>query len=106
MNSSTKRAAVAVALTAAVLMSGTACSKYNDERVKGDAPVAGRAGDDSPAYVTNMPDDFGNIAAKCLVGFPGMATITNTKKRTTAFPYAGCDGKGSAPNPAIGVGSK
>lgn len=77
---------VAIGIT---LMTG--CGSYNDERGKGDAPVAGHKGDDSPAYVTNMPDGFGNVAAKCLAGFPGMAVaVTTDKKREQVFPYAAC----------------
>ncbi|MFC9278616.1 hypothetical protein [Streptomyces collinus] len=54
----------------------TGCSdSYNDKRGKGDAPVSGRAGDDTPAEVFNMPDGFGNLATKC-VGHGFRAYVT------------------------------
>ncbi|MEU0216483.1 hypothetical protein ABZ281_15720 [Streptomyces sp. NPDC006265] len=41
------------------------CSQqYDDERGKGDAPVQGRSGDNTPAEVFNMPDGFGNLATE------------------------------------------
>ena len=82
-------------------LSLTACGSYNDHRGKGDAPVLNRSGDDSPAFVTNQPDTFGNASAKCLYGFPGMAVIVSTKKIPVPFPYKGCDGKGHAPDAAV-----
>jgi hypothetical protein len=56
------------------------CSQeYNDERGKGDAPVKGRAGDDTPAEVFNMPDGFGNLATKCVGhGFRAYVTTNAT----------------------------
>ncbi len=54
----------------------TGCSQqYNDERGKGDAPVQGRSGDNTPAEVFNMPDGFGNLATKC-VGHGFRAYVT------------------------------
>ncbi|WP_282700260.1 hypothetical protein [Streptomyces sp. CC219B] len=54
----------------------TGCSqRYNDERGKGDAPVQGRSGDNTPAEVFNMPDGFGNLATKC-VGHGFRAYVT------------------------------
>ncbi|MEU9988898.1 hypothetical protein AB0E10_19280 [Streptomyces sp. NPDC048045] len=53
----------------AVLVVVVACGcsqQHYDERGKGDAPVAGRAGEDSPAEVYNFPDGFGNLATKCV----------------------------------------
>lgn len=45
----------------------TGCSQQdNDERGKGDAPVQGCSGDNTPAEVFNMPDGFGNLATKCV----------------------------------------
>jgi hypothetical protein len=53
------------ALLVVLVVSG--CSeKHYDERGKADAPVAGRAGEDSPAEVYNFPDGFGNVATKCV----------------------------------------
>jgi len=105
MNIRNKRIVMTVAGAVVIGLGLSACSQYNDERGKGDAPVYQKSGDDSPAFVTNMPDGFGNISAKCLYGFPGMAVVTNTKKIQFPFPYAGCDGKGSKPNAVIGVGN-
>ncbi|KRC99430.1 hypothetical protein ASE41_37325 [Streptomyces sp. Root264] len=52
------------------------CSQeYEDKRGKGDAPVQGKAGDDTPAEVFNMPDGFGNLATKC-VGHGYRAYVT------------------------------
>jgi hypothetical protein len=53
------------ALLVVLVVSG--CSeKHYDERGKADAPVAGRAGEDSPAEVYDFPDGFGNVATKCV----------------------------------------
>ncbi|MFC4463308.1 hypothetical protein ACFPH6_01570 [Streptomyces xiangluensis] len=53
------------ALLLAVLLTG--CSQeYDDKRGKGDAPVKGKAGEDSAAEVYNFPDGFGNLATKCV----------------------------------------
>ncbi|WP_218835588.1 hypothetical protein [Streptomyces sp. SA15] len=66
--------AAAVVLTAGSFLVG--CSQeYDDERGKGDAPVKGRKGDDTPAEVYNMPDGFGNLATKC-VGHGFRAYVT------------------------------
>jgi hypothetical protein len=56
------------------------CSQgYNDERGKGDAPVRGRSGDNTPAEVFNMPDGFGNLATKCVGhGFRAYVTTNAT----------------------------
>lgn len=70
---------IAAALaTAALLFGATACSSYNDERGKGDAPVQDRKGDDSPAQVINMPDDFRNVAIKCIKGSEPWAFVNTT----------------------------
>lgn len=70
----------AVSLAFLVGISLTGCSKYNDERGKGDAPVAGKRGDDSPANVTNFPDHFANIATKCAAGAPGYRIFVTTRE--------------------------
>jgi len=72
---------IAGGLMAALLLFGVAgCSGYNDHRGKGDAPVAGRHGDDSPADVVNMPDSFPNISTKCLKGrAPWAAAVTTDR---------------------------
>ena len=54
------------------------CSSYDDKHGKGDAPVAGNKGDDSPATVTNLPDGFGNIATKCVAGASGWRVFVTT----------------------------
>ncbi|MGW2823201.1 hypothetical protein ACWC24_19770 [Streptomyces sp. NPDC001443] len=53
------------ALLLVVLLGGCSREHYQ-ERGKADAPVAGRAGEDSPAEVYNFPDGFGNLATKCV----------------------------------------
>lgn len=68
-------AAVVLALT----LAGATVGCESDQRGTGDAPVADRKGDDTPAHVTNMPDQFSNVAAKCLAGFPGKAVAVDTK---------------------------
>ena len=58
-----------------VLLLGGCSQEYYDERGKADAPVAGKAGEDSPAEVYNFPDGFGNLATKCVgKGKRGYAT--------------------------------
>lgn len=72
-------------LMAAVLLFGaTACSDYNDERGKGDAPVAGKSGDDSPKYVTDNPDGFGNVVTGCVAGAPGFRYFATTNAKSTS----------------------
>ncbi|WP_327719855.1 hypothetical protein OG381_34270 [Streptomyces sp. NBC_00490] len=67
------------ALVGALLLFGAVgCSEYNDERGKGDAPVAGRGGDDSAKHVTNNPDGFGNVATGCVYGAPGFRYFVTT----------------------------
>ncbi|MFI7505050.1 hypothetical protein ACIBVL_42575 [Streptomyces sp. NPDC049687] len=70
--------AVGLVLLAVGTLAG--CSQeYNDERGKGDAPVAGKKGDDTPAEVFNMPDGFGNLATKCVGhGFRAYVTTNAT----------------------------
>ncbi|MFI7505051.1 hypothetical protein ACIBVL_42580 [Streptomyces sp. NPDC049687] len=67
---------VSAGLVAVLVLALGGCSqKYYDERGKADAPVAGRAGEDSPAEVYNFPDGFGNLATKCVgEGRRGYAT--------------------------------
>ncbi|WP_202918212.1 hypothetical protein [Streptomyces cavernae] len=66
--------AAVLALVAGGLLTG--CSQnYADERGKGDAPVKGKKGDDTAAEVYNMPDDFSNLATKC-VGHGFRAYVT------------------------------
>ncbi|MEU8654389.1 hypothetical protein [Streptomyces sp. NPDC048737] len=61
-------------------VSGCAGERY-DERGKADAPVAGRAGEDSPAEVYDFPDGFGNIATKCVGdGRRGYATTKSVRQ--------------------------
>lgn len=72
----------ALLIVGALLTGLTGCE--SNKRGTGDAPVSAvngqRGGDDSPAHVTNMPDHFANVAAKCLAGFPGKAVVVNTRE--------------------------
>ncbi|MCU0270468.1 MAG: hypothetical protein MUF83_17720 [Acidimicrobiales bacterium] len=64
-----RRRHVIIASTAALgvgVVLGVGCSEYNDERGRGDAPIG--KFNDSPAYVVNMPDQFHNIAIRCVGG--------------------------------------
>lgn len=104
---------VAVGLVAVALLTLAGCSQsHEDKRGRGDAPVAGKAGDDSPAFCTNMPDEFANVCSKCLSGFPGKAVMStthtdNAAPAVTVFdaPNGMCNGvKVSAtPSPSAGV---
>lgn len=73
-----KKIVTAVAC-AGLLFTATACSGYNDERGMGDAPVAGKSGEDSPKYVTNNPDGFGNVVTGCVYGAQGWRYFATTK---------------------------
>ncbi|MGW3266003.1 hypothetical protein [Streptomyces sp. NPDC001056] len=59
-------AGLAVAGLCAALLLGGCSRQHYEERGKADAPVAGRAGEDTPAEVYNFPDGFGNLATKCV----------------------------------------
>lgn len=66
-------------LAAVAALTLTACGQEHDDyRGKGDAPVAGHHGEDSPANVTNFPDGYSNIATKCVDGAPGWRVIITT----------------------------
>jgi len=70
------------------------CSSYNDHRGKGDAPVENRKGDDTPAQVINMPDDFRNMAIKCIKGSEPWAFVnTTTDDAMLIQDPAKCGGK-------------
>lgn len=64
---------------AGLLFTATACSEHNDERGKGDAPVANKRGEDTPKYVTNNPDGFGNVVTGCVYGAQGWRYFATTK---------------------------
>ncbi|WP_439678475.1 hypothetical protein [Embleya sp. MST-111070] len=64
---------VPCALAGVLLLAG--CAGDDDERGKGDSPVANQRGDDTPAQVFNFPDGFGNLATKC-VGHGFRAYVT------------------------------
>jgi len=89
---------IAGGLMAALLLFGVVgCSSYNDHRGKGDAPVAGRHGDDSPADVVNMPDSFPNISTKCLKGRAPWAAAVTTDRILILFQDPDhCGGKAVA----------
>ncbi|MER6440255.1 hypothetical protein ABT275_28340 [Streptomyces sp. NPDC001185] len=73
-----RRGAMAALLAALLLAMVAGCSReYQDKRGKADAPVTGRAGEDTPVEVHNFPDGFGNLATKC-VG-PGRRGYVTTK---------------------------
>ncbi|MFE5140671.1 hypothetical protein ACFRDV_23820 [Streptomyces fagopyri] len=73
-----RRGAMAALLAVLLVAMVAGCSRdYQDKRGKADAPVTGRAGEDSPAKVYNFPDGFGNLATKC-VG-PGRRGYVTTK---------------------------
>ncbi|MFH9860409.1 hypothetical protein [Streptomyces sp. NPDC017202] len=65
-----------------VVLAVSGCSeRHYDERGKADAPVAGRAGEDSPAEVYDFPDGFGNVATKCVGdGRRGYATTKSVRQ--------------------------
>lgn len=77
-----------LAAAAAVLMLGlsaTACSQaHEDKRGRGDAPVSAGRGDDSAAFCTNMPDEFGNICGKCIAHFAPWAVVVTTHYQTSS----------------------
>jgi hypothetical protein len=65
-------------------------SKYNDHRGRGDAPVKGNSGDDSPAIVINFPDGFMNVAFKC-IGPNGIYTHTREAAPVIVKDDPNCD---------------
>lgn len=79
-----KRTAVAALAVAACLLLAGCGQEWDDAHGKGDAPVTGGRGDDTPAAVTNFPDGFGNVATKCVAGAPGRRAYVTTN--TTAAP--------------------
>ena len=67
-----------IAVTGLLVACGTTgIDALDSPRGKGDAPVA--ESDDSGAYVTNMPNGFGNVATKCLNGAPGFRVTVTTR---------------------------
>lgn len=79
-----KKILTSALMIVALVATGTACSEYNDERGKGDAPVANQKGDDSPKSVTNNPDGFANVVTGCLSGAPGWRYATTTHGSSAA----------------------
>lgn len=70
---------VCAAVAALLLLTGCSNSQgHEDKRGRGDAPVAGKKGDDSPAFCTNMPDEFGNVCGKCIYHFAPWAAVVTT----------------------------
>ncbi len=81
-------------LAALTVLALTACSEFNDERGKGDAPVEKR--DDGPAEVVNFPDGFSNVAHKC-DGHGHRIYVTtqaNGGKQMTVIADPSCPGGG------------
>ncbi|MEU3243334.1 MULTISPECIES: hypothetical protein [unclassified Streptomyces] len=73
-----RRGTTAALLAVLLLAMVAGCSReYQDKRGKADAPVTGRAGEDTPAEVYNFPDGFGNLATKCIG--PGRRGYVTTK---------------------------
>lgn len=106
-----KRSRIAAALGVVLLLSAAGCSQqHEDKRGRGDAPVAQRKGDDSPAFCTNMPDEFGNVCTKCIAHFPPWAVTVTTHYQSSAniavfqAPEQ-CGGKVVAGAPPAVVGS-
>jgi hypothetical protein len=65
----------------------------SDRRGTGDSPVANHRGEDSPANVTNFPDQFANIATKCVSGAPGFrAFVTTREAAPVILPDPACKG--------------
>lgn len=62
-----------VLVVGAAVVVASSCSSYNDKRGRGDAPIGKY--NDGPAYVLNMPDEFMNVAFRCL-GENGVYTHT------------------------------
>jgi hypothetical protein len=74
---------LAAAAAATLALTATGCSRDNDSKGMGDAPVATsstgkKGGDDTPAIVTNMPDGYGNVSTKCVAGAPPWRLIEGT----------------------------
>lgn len=105
-----KRTAAAVAATIVLLTGCSAAQDHESKRGRGDAPVAGKAGDDSPAFCTNMPDEFGNVCGKCVAHFPPWAFVVTTStdyapSSMSVFQApAQCGGKVVADPPTVLVG--
>ncbi|WP_335979330.1 MULTISPECIES: hypothetical protein [Streptomycetaceae] len=67
----------AAALVLIALPAAAGCA--SEKRGTGDSPVANHRGEDSPANVTNFPDQFANIATKCVAGAPGFRAFVTTR---------------------------
>lgn len=78
MKKAAGRVMVTIGITGFLFAGLSACSEYNDERGKGDAPVANRSGDDTPKHVTNNPDGFGNVVTGCVSGAEGWRYFATT----------------------------
>jgi hypothetical protein len=78
MNRRSTRYLTAVVSIVVAVAALSGCS--SDRRGMGDSPVANHRGDDSPADVTNFPDQFANIATKCVAGAPGFRAFVTTRE--------------------------
>jgi len=82
-----------VAIVALVCALAAVSGCASDRRGTGDSPVAGHHGENSPADVTNFPDQFANIATKCVGGAPGFrAFVTTREAAPVILPDPTCKG--------------
>ena len=75
-----------------VLVGLVGCAEYNDDkRGRGDAPVG--TYDDSEVLILNMPDQFMNVAFKCM-GVNGIYTHTRAASPVVVPNDPMCRGDG------------
>lgn len=77
---------IIITATAVTVLALAGCGQqWDDEHGKGDAPVRNQKGDDTPADVTNFPDNFGNVATKCVAGVAGWRAFVTTNGKGSSF---------------------
>jgi hypothetical protein len=69
-----KLTTIVAALAVTAALSGCGVNEYKEDRGRGDAPVSTENNDD-PANIVSMPNNFANVAYKC-VG-PDMVYVTS-----------------------------
>lgn len=87
MNPAQRQAAImmiVVIIVAVLLIALSGCQSYDNKRGRGDAPVG--AIDDAPAEIVNMPDQYSNLATKCVHGHRIIAATDNTDRINTVIP--------------------